>query len=282
MIQRWFLYIAVFFSLFGLSISSLLASERAALREKFADVMVVVNYNHPYYQSIPFLKEIYGDIFPNIVFYGEAASPEVNQVFTHFGYEHARVVAHALKKYPGYAGYIFLQDDCLMNFWNYMRLDKTKIWLSANQRSEFIRETLSRSYENSWNWWESPWGLVQLRIIIPQLSKDELRMLYSNHGDRHVVGLMVDMFYVPGRVAPQVIRLSEIFSKVFCEIAIPTLLSCVDNIENWERLSMLWAGDNNQTLQHYNPQLDWVHPLKFSSLECQKFALQMIEEQCLK
>jgi|GEM_PF-5679716 len=281
MVHRVFLCIGVVFLLLGFSSRSLLGSEKSDLQEKFADVLLVVNYNHPFYQSIPFLRQIYGGIFPNIIFYGESASSEVNQVYTHFGYEHARVVAHALKKYPGYSGYIFLQDDCFMNFWNYMRLDKTKIWLCVNQRSQFNRATLGDGYQTpSWCWWDSAWGLVQLRRIMPFLSSEELQMLNSNHGDQIVVGQVVDMFYVPGRLALHVSKLSEIFSNVFCELAIPTLLSCVDNIENWECLHAHWAGFCDQALRDYNPQLDWIHPLKFSSIKYKEFALQMIQEQC--
>lgn len=252
------------------------------LRDKFQKVLLVIHYNHAHYKSIDFLRKIYSPIFPNIVFYGPTEYPEVNAVFTNKGFLFSRVVAHALKNFPGYQGYIFLQDDCFMNFWNYARLNNEKIWFSTNETNDFHLATLKHPITN-WPWWENTEvGLKKARKAIQNLEKKEKKRLDKNHGKDHVVAQVCDMFYIPGRFATKTIHLSEIFKDVFCEIAIPTLLSCMEDIHYWERLQYIWTGDGEAALNLYDPASDWVHPLKFSQESYQQFVELAIEECFLK
>jgi len=250
-------------------------SSQEALREKFSDVLLVVHYNHPYYQSIPFIKEIYSSIFPNIVFYGEHAHPEVHVVSTYIGYTFSRVVSDVFDRFPGYEGYIFLQDDCLMNFWNYSRLDTDKIWFRCNCSNQFIHADINDPSTHGW-WFASSCGMEQVKPALKQITHEEAAQLEKNHGRNQVVGQMCDMFYIPGKFSEQAGTLSRVFSNVFCEIAIPTLLSCIDDIDNWEVLNSLWAPQCETVFNGYSPQYDWVHPLKFSSEIYRNFVREQI------
>ena len=257
------------------------ATADETLETKFQDVLLVVHYNHPHYQSIPFIKEIYSAIFPNIVFYGEATYPEVNVVRTVTGFYFTPVVSHALKNYPGYRGYIFLQDDCLMNFWNYLRLDKDKIWFKVNGATENFHTAPLDATNSSWQFrWD--WGLKALRQSFMNLSYDEWMCYQKNHGQNMAVGEMCDMFYIPGKFSSQAIALSDKFNNVFCEISIATMLSCIDSTYNWEKLESLWSLDCEVSFNNFSPELDWVHPLKFSQHKYREFVKSQIEKHYLK
>lgn len=247
------------------------------LQTKFQKILLVIHYNHEHYKSIDFLKKIYSPLFPNIVFYGPQSHPEITAVYTDRGQLFSRVVTHALKSYPGYQGYIFLQDDCFMNFWNYARLSNDKIWFCQNQSDNFFHATLAFPITD-WPWWNNKGvGLKKARKAVANLNKKEKKLLYKNHGEDHVVAQMCDMFYIPARLSSRALRLSEVFKDVFVEIAIPTLLSCIEDIHQWEKLHYLWTGNCEATIDLYDPSYDWVHPIKFSQEYYQRYVEELIE-----
>lgn len=45
-------------------------------RNSFDEILLVVHYNHPYFQTSEFLEKLYA-CFPNIVFYGEGSQRSV-------------------------------------------------------------------------------------------------------------------------------------------------------------------------------------------------------------
>jgi hypothetical protein len=270
-------FLQIMFLLFLITKNSYATEKLDTLETKFHDVLLVVHYNHPHYKSMDFIREIYSPIFPNIVFYGEAAYPTVNVVKTEIGHYFTPVVEAVFKTFPGYHGYIFLQDDCLMNFWNYLRLDKEKIWFLATGSTKNFPGTSFDEQKPCWQF-ASYWGLKALRVAFPQLSTQDLEQYTKNHGENRAIGGMCDMFYIPGKFADQVIPLCEIFQNVFCEISIATILSCLDDTYNWELLSKLWSQNCEHSISNYNPSFDWIHPLKFSNEKYQEFTKTQIKK----
>jgi hypothetical protein len=63
--------IVCFFMFFVGFTPCLLARPRQYEPKHWKNTLLIINFNHPFYNSIPFLEQIYGKEFPNIVFYGE-------------------------------------------------------------------------------------------------------------------------------------------------------------------------------------------------------------------
>lgn len=281
--------------------SSLYAEDHSTLipKCKFKDILLVIHYNHPYYNSIEFLRNLYSPFFPNIIFYGEAAHPFVIQVETTIGSFFTRVMADALTRFPNYRGYVFLQDDVLMNVGNFSRLNTEKIWFGISRcfpgennpdswaidfdrtqsRKDFFHATIDGAYNDGWFWWEHPYG-VTVNAALSQLALQDWEMLERNIGQNELVAMVCDMYYIPQRFRSDAIRLSHVFSHVFCEIAVPMILNCLDNLENWEILKGIWEFNPSptgfRTDPYFRSDVDWIHPLKFSSLSNQNYAQDVI------
>ena len=260
----------------------------STFKQKFAQTLLIVHFNHPHYDNIPFLKELYSPYFPNIAFYGEKAHPQVTQVYTHYGFMFSRVMIDAMIRYPQYSGYLFLQDDCILNVWNYSNHDLNKIWFAVqfNMQPNFTGfmkvdklppHPIQVNVE-SWPHWSNAWGIVPARKAYHQLNAKELAYLERNVGAKNAItAIICDMLYVPGRLRQQTIRLSELFRDTFCEISVPTLLCCLDLITNWEQLAMCW--DMQQTVTtHYPSHFSWIHPIKLSKSSNRTFLLNVFRQ----
>ncbi len=271
-------------------------------RHKFDDVLLIVNFNHPHYQSIPFIRSLYQPLFPNIVFYGEKADPEVNQADLYFGVYCTRVIADALARFPNYKGYIFLQDDCMMNVWNFANLDLDRLWLAISRypyagsnvdppppswdpqfdkkegHEEFIHASIDGNYREHWGWWvPHVYGLLSIQKAVPFLDEEALSRLVENVGKNTVVAQTCDMFYIPQRLRNRAIVLSRVFWDVFYEIAVPMMFCCLDSIQNWEIMKMYW-GFTQEHFLDYRTDFHWLHPLKFSKEEHRDFVFEKLND----
>jgi len=253
-------------------------AERKELRKHFEDVLLIINFNHPHYENIEFLKEIYSPYFKNIVFYGEKEHPEIN-VFKHnFGWYVHKAIRDAMRKWPYFKGYLCCQDDCFMNFWNFLKLDKNKIWFHQFWRAPLDAKNIG------WTWWTYPCGYEASKKAYKKLPKTAIDILTKNCGESHFAYSWADFFYVPGQHSKKFIEISKCFAnpEVFIEIAIPTILLSIEDKDRFEALHPLWTGTiNSIDLQNFDVNVDWVHPIKFTNSENREFVRKVIDK-CVK
>lgn len=279
-------------------------------QEHFKDTLLVVYYANPHFETIDFLKQLYSPVFKNIVFYGDRTQHidigeadhqyedgfygKYNIVYTRNGYYLSRWIQDVMIRHPGYEGYIFMQDDVLFQFWNFLNLDKNKIWFGANaawhpgyepqpqEKCITINQITDPQYMG---WFNTGAGMPQLKKMFAKLSEygldDESAMLAANFGENGAAWYMVDMFYLPGRFAGKVLRLCDLFDRVFCEMSIPTMLGAMDYLHNWEELPHWWSCFNSgdKLKEAHDPKYFWMHPLKFSYKENRDFARRVFNEQ---
>lgn len=237
---------------------------------KFHNTLLIINFNHPYYDNIPFLKEIYAPFFSNMIFYGEKAHNEVVSIRTEKGHYVSNLIFHVLETNPGYEGYLFLEDDCILNLWNCLSLDLDKIWLlpgftlseNAITTSHFITVNVaSGKWSEPWGW---PWRLESVRNAFQKLSPKDKEYLTYNLGKDIAIATAADMFYFPGKYREDVMRLCPIFEDVFIETAMPCILAALDFKEKWEKVSILFGVTSMQVHHHWPMEQTCIHPVKLS------------------
>lgn len=236
----------------------------------FSNTLLIVNFNHPYYDSIDFLKEIYSTVFPHIVIYGEKPHPDVIDVPQHMGWWGQNVLQDAMKRFPEYDGYLCVQDDCFMNFWNFARLDKNKVWINKEVYSIPLN-----NFFHPWYWWHQPSGREALIVALGKLSETHYQNIQKNNAPECVSSRLCDLIYVPGRLRAEYVEICPLFMNpnTFVELALPQILLALEDKENFEELHY-YCGDNVR--QNYRTGFDWVHPIKFSQKTNRDFVKSII------
>lgn len=245
---------------------------------KDQSILLIINYTFAYYQSIPLLKKIYQPYFgDNIVFYGEQQYPDVIRYTIRYGQLSYLTVADAIKRYPGYDGYLFLMDDCILNTWLLHDLDKSKIWFAQNicthaEIGKTINSTLGKK-ASTWMWWTSEQcGYQQTINALKKLKKKYKRQLTANLGKDNILASFSDIAYIPARYAKKFTKLANTFGKeqVFLEIAFPTIVHCLADKKDIIFLPGTGSYDKSP-LQTYDPKVFFNHPVKLSKEENQQF-----------
>ncbi|KAK3744385.1 hypothetical protein QZH41_002697 [Actinostola sp. cb2023] len=215
------------------------------LRNAFKDILLVIVYNYPYYNSIKHFKDFYKPAFPNMVFCGpldRSAGSSVMTVDIYRGVLGYECLGKAMRQHPGYEGYFYINDDVILNYWNFYDFDKSSIWQSPNV---FTSTSMYGNIEDQWYWWRSPYGLPNCRqayehLTNVSLGNEALRILKENgNGSLRCYSGRSDVLYIPKKHAQTFSVLSFIFynHRVFLEIAVPTILRIIERESNIRHLS---------------------------------------------
>jgi hypothetical protein len=250
----------------------------------FDNTLLIINYNHPHYESIPLLRSIYGTTFKNIVFYGPEKHADVHFYAHHKGYFSYLCIADAMQRYPHFDGYLFLMDDCILNTWMLTNMDLTKVWYP---KIRFIRNTRGHAISlrhgsknfKDWSWWETQWGhdaMLKSFIKIPLPYK---KVLAHNWGRSRVVCAFSDIIYIPAHYKNLFVFLAEIFgdNQAFLETALPTITSCLCPKTEW----VLLPGNSTYThgAQDFRTDVYFNHPIKLSYPANQQFISDIFAKQ---
>lgn len=239
----------------------------------YKDVLLIINYNHPHYESVPLIKKMYGPYFENIVFYGPSKAEGIHDLPTYLGFFSYTCIADAMRRYPTMQGYLFLMDDCILNPQLLAQHDVTKIWYP---KFHFMYDSFGNAINlkkkedafPDWKWWQGPWGYKPTLVAYNQVSKKYKNMLIQNWGKYCVVGAYSDIAYIPQQYRSSFIELSDIFAsnQVFLEIALPTIVACLCPKQEW-----LWLEGQgidyvltDKAFTQYNPDAIYNHPIKLS------------------
>lgn len=247
--------------------------------KSFDNVLLIINYNHAHYDSIPFITNIYKEYFPNIVFYGPKQDRKVHYYPHNRGFFSYMCIVDAMRKYPDYEGYLFLMDDCILHAWLLEGFDTTKIWFSdilfhTQARGNPIDLALQEK-ATSWVWWAGEFGYKPMTRAFNDLPAAYKNQLAQNWGPNHVVAAFSDLLYLPARLKDQFIEVAATFGKynAFLETALPTIISCISSKEDW-----LWLKGNGTCMARYqnawylhNVEVFFNHPIKLSQKENRNF-----------
>ncbi|KAF9315390.1 hypothetical protein BG003_003098 [Podila horticola] len=238
---------------------------------RFKDILLVVNFNHPIYDAIkPFLS-IYEPYFPNIKMYGPNVPALLKDVVTEIPYDKGftgyRSLAHAMEKYPNYSGYLYANDDTVLNVFQLAKFDQDKVWKQVPNLTIDLYDH-SKDPPLPWphwgeqetnNMWNDPTSLTaEQRQRITTFTK------VDGPAD---IRAYVDAVYVPSRISVELTDVLNRFLKnrVFLEVAVGLALVAVEPTENWEswKESYLWYdGERPRWREYLKPGVGMIHPVK--------------------
>ena len=207
------------------------------LKNVFSDILLVIIYNHPLYDSADLLREFYKPVFPHIYVCGallnvtyDIHSSAINKGI--YGY---KCLADAIHAHQGFSGYLYINDDVIVNYWNLIKFgfDFSKIGESSNQ---FGKVSIHEAMPTNWYWWISPYGFKNCKSAI-----NEIKLLsesfqfyntswknfeFNGRGDHFCHNGRSDIVYIPGLLSRAFYEISNVFYKYHCflEIAVPTIL----------------------------------------------------------
>ena len=190
-------------------------------------------------------------------------------------------------RYAGYRGYLYVNDDMVVNWWTFTNLDKEKLWQGGIIFSNDDHVMGSRPISDTWPWWRKKSKSAEacedsyLEITHKYRSSEHINItklinthLVNGEGEKRCFRMWSDLFYIPKKFSDQFQRLSFVFHKnrVFLEVAVPTIMSFLDIRDSWEKHYGLYLpdmygsidfADGKLVWKNYDYDINFIHPVKF-------------------
>lgn len=243
--------------------------------DRFKDILLVVNFNHPDYKALDPYLSIYKPYFPNIRVYGPQVPAHLkNQVIEVEPYDGGftssyRALADAMEKYPNFSGYLYTNDDTVLNVFQLAEFDQDKVWKKVPGHADEIRDR-SKPPPNEWHWLKSE--STAMWNDPTSFTDDQRKRIsaFTKVDGPADIKAYSDAVYVPSRIAAEVADVLKRFAKhsVFLELAIGLALVAVESPENWVDWQelYLWIGGGREFWRdHLKPGVSMLHPVKLMS-----------------
>ena len=257
---------------------------------QFEDVLLIITYNNPHYETIEYVETLYRPFFPRLLHCGPGV-PDVgkrnlrglkNFAFSFYSYGGTRqghlngsfnyeCIIGAINMHFPVEGYLVISDDMLISTYKTFDLRRYLAWYLPKEeirtgdvkRMKECRLGMCDFYPH-WHWWED--YQTQVISLFKRMEKEQYnsalinrcyrQLILLNGGQYRANGAYSDIYYIPSRIAAEFATLASLFLEedVFLEITIPTILRCLENTDDVEVLRGIasWELDRDSAWMNFN------------------------------
>ena len=196
-------------------------------------------------------------------------------------------VADAMHRYPDYDGYLWIGDDVFLNHaLLFNKMNFSKVWIDVADKA-YLCLFADASQYNLGHWWRN-WGKAATAEAYACLSTVYKNRFPERLNCHHcAINNAADVGYIPKRYRTQFLELAFVFRHVLFEIAIPTFIRVItdeaDDIMTFQHSVYVWENPWNKSAivrQHWNTNVEFMHPVKFSDPENLKMLIPWQLEVC--
>ncbi len=270
------------------------------------NVLLIVTFNNPHYEVIPFLEIMYRPFFPYILYCGPGTPNEhkipllKNFTFSFISYGSTpkgnfpgsfnyECTSMAVKSHYSVDGYLVIADDILLSMFRLTELLRHVVWFMPSKEVRIGEVTKLREcrlgmcdFHPRWRWWEDYQS--QILAMLRRLKKNQYKsnliyrcykqIVMQTGAEMRAHGAYSDIYYLPHRLAADFAQLADMFRQegVFLEVTVPTILKCLENPEDIQPIPglIIWDEGRDYPWLYYKPKelklKSFMHPTKWGYL----------------
>ena len=278
------------------------------------DILLIVVFNSPFYQSFPYVDLLYRSFFPNILYCGPETlnTTKFKQVADYkvsfIKYENYRGYENGAFNYQcfmravemGYkvSGYLVIGDDDLLLLNQVASLPRDKVWADdAGYIGDFSQMpakqcVFDKCERNDTDYWVTKYqdSIVDTLHYLGKHHQHHTALNKCYHGllkqtgsPRRIKRQISDIFYIPVSMQWDVHAVMQMFlkHKVFLEFAIPTTLLCLSDSSQPVYLSGVKIWGKERRRQIWKFPIDDILPPGYMYFHPAKWsALEAGDEDC--
>lgn len=234
-------------------------------RKNFGNVVLIMFCNGPVERTALEWRLLYGRIFKTVIIFSGAKNPDlaVEQGQWEQLYKHLPKI---FDRYTSAEGFLFLQDDTILNYWNLLQADRNKLWI-ANKVS---KSWTTVSTNGNSDWFSKQADMVK-KVVSMMQAHFQVNYKESMTDSQSIAIYSSEVFYIPRRFVADFVELVNLVGglEIHQKVAIPMFFVSMDSPQNFDPVlsSMIYKQNpptnNSSTL--YSAQATAVHPWNVSS-----------------
>ncbi|KAJ6332047.1 hypothetical protein OIU76_010431 [Salix suchowensis] len=233
-------------------------------RKNFGNVVLIMFCNGPVERTALEWRLLYGRIFKTVIILSSQKNEDLAVEAGHLN----RVYKHLPKIFDRYSsaeGFLFLQDDTILNYWNLLQADKTKLWIT----DKVSKSWTTVSTDGNTDWYGKQAEMVR-KVVGSMPVHFQVNYKEAMKSDRNLVVGSSEIFYIPQHLVTDYVDLVGLVGDldIHQKVAIPMFFMSMDSPQNFDSVlsTMVYKPKPppaNSTL--YSAQAPAVHPWNVSS-----------------
>ncbi|XP_042495852.1 probable glycosyltransferase STELLO2 [Macadamia integrifolia] len=235
-------------------------------RKNFGNVVLILFCNGPVERTALEWRLLYGRIFKTVVILSEQSNADlaVEQSQLWQGY---KFLPKIFSRFTSAEGFLFLQDDTILNYWNLPQADKTKLWITEKVPESWV--TVSTIGNNS-AWFAAQEQMVK-KVVSTMPVHFQVSYKESSIGKHSLILCGSEVFYVPQRFVGDFVDLVGLVGdlEIHHKVAVPMFFMAMDSLSNFDSVlnTMIYKTElpSNNSSSIYSAQVAAVHPWNVSN-----------------
>ncbi|XP_059427773.1 probable glycosyltransferase STELLO1 [Corylus avellana] len=233
-------------------------------RKNFGNIVLIMFCSGPVERTALEWRLLYGRIFKTVVILSGQKNPDlaVEEVQLEQVYKNLPKI---FDRYASAEGFLFLQDDTILNYWNLLQADSNKLWITDKVSNSWTTVSTSKNSD----WFSKQAEMVQ-KVVSTMPAHFQVSYKESVTSEQSITVCSSEVFYVPRRFVVDFVELVNLVGplEMHQKVAIPMFFISMDSPQNFDPVlsTMIYEQKpptNNSTL--YSAQVPAVHPLNVSS-----------------
>ncbi|KAG5052284.1 hypothetical protein JHK85_004823 [Glycine max] len=234
-------------------------------RKTFGNVVLIMHCNGPVERTALEWRLLYGRIFRSVVILSEKKDVDLVVGEGHLDYAY-RYLPKIFDQFSSAEGFLFVQDNTILNYWNLLQADKTKLWIT-NKVSESWSSILTNGEDSDWL---SQQARMVQKVVSMMPAHFQVSYKETSDNDKNLLICSSELFYVPQHLISDFVELVNLVGdlEIHQKVAIPMFFVSLDSPQNFDPVldRMIYKQNppaNSTTL--YSAKVPAVHPLSVSS-----------------
>ncbi|KAK9128726.1 hypothetical protein Syun_017523 [Stephania yunnanensis] len=234
-------------------------------RKNFGNVVLIMFCSVPVDCTALEWRLLYGRIFKTVIILSEQSNSDlvVEQGQLDYAY---KFLPKIFDRYSSAEGFLFLQDDTILNYWNLLQADKTKLWITDKVSGSWVTVATSG---NDTAWFKSQADLV--KDVVNTMPVHFQVSYKENRPSGEVLALCnSEVFYIPQHFVADFKDLVGLVGnqEIHHKIALPMFFTAIDSPRNFDPVfsTMIYGSKSPSNISSfYSAHVPAVHPSKISN-----------------
>ncbi|KMT15027.1 hypothetical protein BVRB_3g061520 [Beta vulgaris subsp. vulgaris] len=232
-------------------------------RKNFGNVVLVMFCSGPVERTALEWRLLYGRIFKTVIILSSQKNKDlaVDEGKLDYVYKQLPTI---MNRYSSAEGFLFLQDNTILNYWNLVQADKTKLWITNK-----VSKSWTPVSTNKGDWFSEQGDMVK-KVVNTMPAHFQVNYKEAAMTNPSFVVCSSELFFVPRKHVEDFIDLVALVGdlEMHHKVAIPMFFLAMDSPENFDPVFSTMVYKNkppsgNTTL--YSAQAPAVHPWNVSS-----------------
>ncbi|KAJ6316648.1 hypothetical protein OIU78_019849 [Salix suchowensis] len=233
-------------------------------RKNFGNVVLIMFCSGPVERTALEWRLLYGRIFKTVIILSWQKNKDLAVEAGHLDhmYKHLPKI---FDRYSSAEGFLFLQDDTILNYWNLLQADKAKLWITDKVSKSWTTVSTNRNTD----WYAKQAEMVK-KVVGSMPVHFQVNYKGAMKSDQSLVIGSSDIFYIPQHFVADFVDLVGLVGDldIHQKVAIPMFFMSMDSPQNFDSVlsTMVYKRKpppDNSTL--YSAQAPAVHPWNVSS-----------------